>query len=283
MEHIKLHEPINFTFDAEHIERLRVAMENKITRNQNEITKPIYQQLYFKQRDWYNLFSQLIRFGLMVDDNSYFHRAMPCLDLAIETSTVLMHGVMNDSGSDKVVEYNGQMLSLPFMPLNKRIMWVNWSDYLCQAIFRRDKSAVDILMQFTPEKAMQVTDEPEQYTAFYVRFLKGLLDVNADHSVLIDEMEREHKKHFSLRFLKALEPFYYLAKEDRAGFETSIIHSSKMHRTHVKKVRNNMTHSPLAFYPPQLNAAASLAFDRHGWRLEHQNDYLPEWLIYNEF
>jgi hypothetical protein len=110
-----------------------------------------------------------------------------------------------------------------------------------------------------------------------------MLDPTVDHDALQHELTTVHAREFDSRFLIVLTPFYCLAKLDEAGFEAAIVKGSKQHRAYVKKVRNKMTMDPLGFYPPQLIAAASLAYDRHGWTLKHKNDYLPEWMIYNHY
>ncbi|WOT06513.1 immunity 49 family protein [Shewanella youngdeokensis] len=208
---------------------------------------------------------------------------MGYLDLAIHTAETLMHGMLNRSGEPIVVSHQSQQLSLPYWQLNKRISWLDWSNYLCQAIARRAHSSVELLMQFTPQMAAEYTSEPREYTAFYVRYLQGMLAPTADHDALQQEFTEVHAREFHLRFRVALAPFYCLAKEDEAGFEAAMLRGSNMHRAYVKKVSNKMTMDPLGFYPPQLMAAASLAYDRHGWTLKHKSDYLPKWWIYNTF
>ncbi|ABE54203.1 hypothetical protein Sden_0915 [Shewanella denitrificans OS217] len=282
MEHVKVHyKKINPGTD--YLQRQAHQLNVNDERFAVDICEPIYQQLFFRQKNAYWMFAEAIKLHGLTADQSYFSRGLDYIDLAVHTAETLMQGMLNRSGEPIVVTHQSQQLSLPYWQLNKRIGWLDWSNYLCQAISRRAHSSVDLLMKFTPQMAAEYTSEPREYTAFYVRYLQGMLDPAADHDALQQEFTEVHAREFHLRFRAALAPFYCLAKEDEAGFEAAILHGSKIHRAYVKKVSNKMDMDPLGFYPPQLIAAASLAYDRHGWRLQHKNDYLPEWWIYNTF
>ena len=282
MEHVKVHYKMVNT-GAEHLRRYIYRLNADEEEFAVDICEPTYQQLFFRQRNAYRLFAESISLQQLTGDNGYFARALGYLDLAIHTAETLMHGMLNHSGEPIVVSHQSQQLSLPYCSLNKWVGWLDWSNYLCQAIARRAYSSVELLMQFTPQMAAEYTSEPREYTAFYVRYLQGMLDPTADHDALQQEFTEVHAREFHLRFRVALAPFYCLAKEDEAGFEAAMLRGSNMHRAYVKKVSNKMTMDPLGFYPPQLMAAASLAYDRHGWTLKHKSDYLPEWWIYNRF
>ena len=282
MEHIKVHYK-KTTSDVGFLQRQHKKLTKFDDRFACDICDPIYQQLYWRQRDAYNLFAEAVELHRLTGDERYFSRALGYLDLTVHSAETLMLGMLNRSGQPLTVQHQSQQLVLPYCKLNKRIGWLDWSNYLCQAITRRASSSVELLMQFTPELATQYTSDPWDYTGFYVRYLTGMLDPTADHDALQQELDDVHAREFTFRFLVVLTPFYCLAKEDQAGFEAAILHGSKINRAYVKKVRNKMTMSPLGFYPPQLIAAASLAYDRHGWTLKHQNDYLPEWMIYNRY
>ncbi|BAJ03743.1 immunity 49 family protein [Shewanella violacea] len=282
MEHVKVHYQ-RTNWDAGYMERQQQKLAKYDTDFARDICEPTYQQLFWRQSNAYWLFADSIEYYRLTGEVDYFDRALGYLDLTLHTADTLMLGMLNRSGEPIMVTHQSQQLSLPYWQLNKRIGWLDWSHYLCQAISRRAQSSVELLMLFTPEMAAEYTSEPREYTAFYVRYLQGMLDPTADHDALQNEYTEVYSREFDLRFRVLLTPFYCLAKQDEAGFEAAILHASKINRAYVKKVRNKMSMDPLGFYPPQLIAAACLAYDRHGWTLKHHNDYLPEWWIYHRF
>lgn len=67
-------------------------------------------------------------------------------------------------------------------------------------------------------------------------------------------------------------------RADEAGFEQTVRDASAEHAATYRKV----WFKPYAIFPTLLIGVVALAYDRYGWQLQHDNEFIPAWMVHQQ-
>jgi hypothetical protein len=70
---------------------------------------------------------------------------------------------------------------------------------------------------------------------------------------------------------------------DAEAFEQAIIYATEYRQRWYTKGVTRSPYDQFGILPALLIGAAALGFDRHGWQLQHKNEYIPTWWMENQF
>jgi hypothetical protein len=65
---------------------------------------------------------------------------------------------------------------------------------------------------------------------------------------------------------------------DEAGFEQAVRDASAQHASTYRKV----WFKTYATFPTLLIGVVALAYDRYGWQLQHDNEFIPSWMVHQQ-
>ena len=213
-------------------------------------------------------------------ESSDFLAAMEHLKSSFSALEALMKRGVGESTGSQEVTVNGidGTLHARTEPLDR----LAWSRFIFESISMRRSDLVSLHMQYDSEEAARAEPKSADLARFYVDYIKGMLTPDAQHERLFAQYTEVFAPGFHPRARVALQPLYYVAIGDKVNFEKSMRVAGKAHH---KAAMSN--HAPFSIdqmaYPSDLIATASLAYDTHGWTLQHTNDYIPQWWIYNRF
>lgn len=225
------------------------------------------------------VFSILQLYGF-TQKKSDFLAAMEHLKSSFSALEALMNRGVGESAGSQEVTVNGisGTLHARTEPLDR----LAWSRFIFESISMRRPDLVSLQMQYDSEEAARAEPKSADLARFYADYIKGMLSPDAQHERLFAQYTEVFAPGFHPRARVALQPLYYVAIGDKVNFEKSMRVAGKAHH---KAAMSN--HAPFSIdqmaYPSDLIATASLAYDTHGWTLQHTNDYLPQWWIYNRF
>ncbi|WP_435276636.1 Imm49 family immunity protein [Psychrobium sp. nBUS_13] len=167
--------------------------------------------------------------------------------------------------------------------------YTRWGEALCYAIATRNHDITTLLLNYTEEDAWRYHSSGlgycggnVQYPMIYVRYLKGMLDPMANHQRLYEQFMAEFPINNTPFYRVMIEPFYFIAIDDEAGFANAITQATQVHKRHTARAQAFYSSPFMNDYSPFLLAAAVLAVDTRQWEPPVNNSYLYRWWIFDD-
>ncbi|KZW98270.1 hypothetical protein JL49_24335 [Pseudoalteromonas luteoviolacea] len=156
---------------------------------------------------------------------------------------------------------------------------------LSLAIIMRDQTCIDALLTYTIENVAEVNESC--YTKLaqmaYLEYVYTAMQEEIDHQAIhnknmpiMDEL-LEGDYRFRLSLWRALGQLNQ--DKDLDAFEQAVIESFQA-QSHIQKNDRELNFHLL---PVMLVAPVCIAHDKYGYVPQHQNDYLPKWLLSGKF
>ncbi|KZN59330.1 hypothetical protein N473_03985 [Pseudoalteromonas luteoviolacea CPMOR-1] len=169
-------------------------------------------------------------------------------------------------------------------PENKKRTPLTLCFMLEMAIIMRDKACAEILLDSIPGETMKIDgkhDTVEGLTA-HANFIHSAIYGNSEPVTLLEKCNALNKQIstdycYDLSLWQALDELR--TTQDLAAFEAAVVAQFTRHSNMHKHDSGLITH----MLPKQLIAPVCIAHDKYGYVPQHQNDYLPEWLLTGKF
>ncbi|MBQ4880094.1 immunity 49 family protein [Pseudoalteromonas luteoviolacea] len=152
------------------------------------------------------------------------------------------------------------------------------------AIIMRDKACVEILLDSIPDEYMEIngTDSTILGLTAHANFIHSAVYYNSEPVTLLEKCNALNK-HISTDYWYELGMWQALDElrttQDLTAFEAAVVAQFTRHSNMHKHDTGLITH----MLPKQLIAPVCIAHDKYGYVPQHQNDYLPEWLLTGKF
>ncbi|WP_435276476.1 Imm49 family immunity protein [Psychrobium sp. nBUS_13] len=167
--------------------------------------------------------------------------------------------------------------------------YTRWGEALCYAIATRNHDITTLLLNYTEDDAWRYHSSGlgycggnVQHPMIYVRYLKGMLDPTANHQRLYEQFMAEFPINNTPFYRAMIEPFYFIAIDDEAGFANAITQTTQVHVKQMKKQHAFYSSPFMDEYSPFLLAAAVLAVDKRQWEPPVNNGHLCRWWIFDD-
>ncbi|KZN67658.1 Imm49 family immunity protein [Pseudoalteromonas luteoviolacea] len=158
-------------------------------------------------------------------------------------------------------------------------------DQLSLAIIMRDQACINTLFSYTTDSVAEIYKDSYSRGAqeAYLEYVYTAMDEEIDHQAIhnknmpiMDEL-LEGDYRFQLSLWRALGQLNQ--DKDLDAFEQAVIESFQA-QSHIQKNDRELKDHML---PVMLLAPVCIAHDKYGYVPQHQNDYLPKWLLSGKF
>jgi len=164
-----------------------------------------------------------------------------------------------------------------------------WYKDLAVSLILRDKASTQALLKYQPKDTIR-NGELSSFDAALCEFIKGIFDDDADirslFLSLVDIVANgneigSRQGYIDLCIMPTIMAWAALIENNMEKFEQSVLDATKYLYSYYHK--SEWEGDPYGWFPPLLIAAAVFAHDQYGYNLQHDNPYIPQWLVQGDF
>lgn len=235
------------------------------------------------------LFAAAEELRIKNQDESYKNLALDYLRKANEFAVVQYQLALN-LGKPANFVIKGQKFEV-IAPDKSHFTTVDyWYKDLAVSLILRDETSVEALLKYQPKDTIRSNGELSPFDMALCAFIKGLFDGDADiRSLFLSLVDivansREigsRQGYIDLCIMPTIMVWAALIENDMEKFEQSILDATNYLYSYYHK--SEWEGDPCGWFPPLLIAAAVFAYDQYGYSLQHDNPYIPKWVVEKNF
>lgn len=164
-----------------------------------------------------------------------------------------------------------------------------WYKDLAVSLILRDQASIQALLKYQAKDTIR-NGEFSSFDTALCEFIKGIFDDNADIRTLflslVDIVANgneigSRQGYIDLCIMPTIMAWAALIENNMEKFEQSVFDATKYIYSYYHK--SEWEGDPYGWFPPLLIAAAVFAYDQYGYNLQHDNPYIPQWLVQGDF
>lgn len=184
---------------------------------------------------------------------------------------------------DQTYQFTGKKMTA-YMDTN------SWISVFCAAVILRDMEAIHELVQVSESTFATANLSPIAFDLALVRLLKGLYIADANLTELLyaafdladpEQIDSDRFPYISHILLPLVGLLLSILSNQEKEFNTKLEEALEQHKKFWSSKKNKL--NPKGWFAIHLSAIAAIAYDQKGFKLEVQSDYLPLWMVRQEF
>ncbi|MBQ4880091.1 immunity 49 family protein [Pseudoalteromonas luteoviolacea] len=193
-------------------------------------------------------------------------------------------GVKLDTGLNKIVRIFDTEFHLFGIQKNEWPSTLTLCLMLEMAAIMRDQACIDTLITDITAEDLRIDDTSTSIPGLtaHANYIHSAICDNSEPVTLLEKCNAL-SKHISTDYCNDLSLWQALDElrttQDLEAFEAAVVAQFTRHSNMHKHDTGLITH----MLPKQLIAPVCIAHDKYGYVPQHQNDYLPEWLLTGKF
>ena len=277
----------------ENIDRLYSAYAGKDKRHWEKSFPVMYDKYPLKvagnrKESSFKLFSLAEIMRRIEQDESYKNLALDYLRQANEFAVVQYQLALN-LGKSTTFMLKGQQFEVT-APEKSHFTTVDyWYKDLAVSLILRDKVSIAALLKYQAKDTIR-NGELSSFDTALCEFIKGIFDDDADIRSLFLSLVNivangneigSRQGYIDLCIMPTIMAWAALIENNMEKFEQSVLDATKYLYSYYHK--SEWEGDPYGWFPPLLIAAAVFAYDQYGYNLQHDNPYIPKWLVQGDF
>lgn len=277
----------------ENIDRLYSAYAGKDKRHWEKSFPVMYDKYPLKvagnrKESSFKLFALAEIMRKIDQDESYKLVALDYLRQANEFAVVQYQLALN-LGKPTTFMLKGQQFEV-MAPEKSHFTTVDyWYKDLAVSLILRDQASIQALLKYQAKDTIR-NGEFSSFDTALCEFIKGIFDDNADIRTLflslVDIVANgneigSRQGYIDLCIMPTIMAWAALIENNMEKFEQSVFDATKYIYSYYHK--SEWEGDPYGWFPPLLIAAAVFAYDQYGYNLQHDNPYIPQWLVQGDF
>ncbi|MBQ4880092.1 hypothetical protein J8M21_23045 [Pseudoalteromonas luteoviolacea] len=165
------------------------------------------------------------------------------------------------------------------LPKEEQLTTLTLCLMLEMAIIMRDQACIDTLIADITAEDLRIDDTSASISglAAHANYIHSAICGNSESVTLLEKCNAINDYCNDLSLWQALDELR--TTQDLEAFEAAVVAQFTRHSNIQRRDTELNTH----MLPKQLIAPVCIAHDKYGYVPQHQNDYLPEWLLTGKF
>ncbi len=227
-----------------------------------------------------NVFALLFSYGSNVSERWMLEQAVHRLRRLSQLAGSICNGATSEAPMQFSVD-DFTFHTTPVAETSPFISYYDWKEWVGICLINRDPANLAAVLKYHSNwaKTSMLGKDESVLLADYLK-LAATLDTR---------LPDFHEAHFGQIMARydnvavVLPVFLAVFNGDAEAFEQAIIYATEYRQRWYTKGVTRSPYDQFGILPALLIGAAALGFDRHGWQLQHKNEYIPTWWMENQF